>query len=719
MMPETERDSQLAAEMVSGALGHGYGLVKDPQQQLHLLQPHHLPPQQPYQTPHPTPTPTPDPYKMSATTYVYSSPLTIPNMVSPNSKEKLVSLLRVRDTQASLASPISDSPPATTFLQKQLEAVSPRPSSVHPQVQNSPHTHPHQQLHQPQQQQRRHTSSTPPGAPTNWHAHVYARPPNRPTPHSIADILGIAVGEKEASEGAFDPSLPAKSPNTIVKQYEQDQQLTMSDASEEDGGPSAASATSASAPAVAAPLDQPLNLCVAKKSRDSNSSPMPASKQSHVLGKTASKKESSGKPAAKKKKLSPAAAAAVAQPPDISPTGSSDSLMRDKLLATNSSPAAANHQHPNPSSANSALETTEDDSDSGSTDARRKKKARTTFTGRQIFELEKQFEVKKYLSSSERTEMAKLLMVTETQVKIWFQNRRTKWKKQDNVTNNEAAEHKSSNANKSGAEGDKRAPPQGSNSTAGSASASPTVGTGAAQAETKKSPKSPGRGNNNNNSVNNLNNNVNNGENKLPGKQSSTKVKKQLNALLEKTVKAAGHNQGSHSRTEADTADPKAAVEKRSSNNNCDLLHQRLHQHAIPLTVEPAAPLEQTEKLDIKLEESPQHRELQLSLQRAAAAAAAEARNGGCNSGQLTEMDFESKLAASKISIALAMANNQLPPEDSLETAANEKPKPESESSEEGDEEELEEEDTSSENGGSTEAPDSQDRSRDAAMREV
>lgn len=46
----------------------------------------------------------------------------------------------------------------------------------------------------------------------------------------------------------------------------------------------------------------------------------------------------------------------------------------------------------------------------------KKKKARTTFTGRQIFELEKQFEIKKYLSSSERTAMAKLLNVTETQV---------------------------------------------------------------------------------------------------------------------------------------------------------------------------------------------------------------------------------------------------------------------------------------------------------------
>lgn len=58
----------------------------------------------------------------------------------------------------------------------------------------------------------------------------------------------------------------------------------------------------------------------------------------------------------------------------------------------------------------------EDSSEDSSQDARRKKKARTTFTGRQIFELEKQFELKKYLSSSERAEMAKLLNVTETQV---------------------------------------------------------------------------------------------------------------------------------------------------------------------------------------------------------------------------------------------------------------------------------------------------------------
>jgi hypothetical protein len=49
--------------------------------------------------------------------------------------------------------------------------------------------------------------------------------------------------------------------------------------------------------------------------------------------------------------------------------------------------------------------------------AMKKKKARTTFSGRQIFELEKQFDQKKYLSSSERADLAKLLNVTETQVR--------------------------------------------------------------------------------------------------------------------------------------------------------------------------------------------------------------------------------------------------------------------------------------------------------------
>ena len=45
------------------------------------------------------------------------------------------------------------------------------------------------------------------------------------------------------------------------------------------------------------------------------------------------------------------------------------------------------------------------------------KKMRTTFTGKQIFELEKSFERKKYLSTSERAELAASLEVTQQQVR--------------------------------------------------------------------------------------------------------------------------------------------------------------------------------------------------------------------------------------------------------------------------------------------------------------
>lgn len=55
---------------------------------------------------------------------------------------------------------------------------------------------------------------------------------------------------------------------------------------------------------------------------------------------------------------------------------------------------------------------------------------RTAFTLDQLHVLERSFQSSHYLSVFERHVIAKALELSETQVKIWFQNRRTKWKKE-------------------------------------------------------------------------------------------------------------------------------------------------------------------------------------------------------------------------------------------------------------------------------------------------
>ena len=65
--------------------------------------------------------------------------------------------------------------------------------------------------------------------------------------------------------------------------------------------------------------------------------------------------------------------------------------------------------------------------------SRKQRKARTAFTDYQLQTLERTFEKQKYLSVQDRQELAAKLNLTDTQVKTWYQNRRTKWKRTTSV----------------------------------------------------------------------------------------------------------------------------------------------------------------------------------------------------------------------------------------------------------------------------------------------
>ncbi|CRK97548.1 CLUMA_CG010936, isoform A [Clunio marinus] len=85
-------------------------------------------------------------------------------------------------------------------------------------------------------------------------------------------------------------------------------------------------------------------------------------------------------------------------------------------------------QPPNPESSLSTLL-----SSKGNLNNKRHRRRRTAFTHSQLAFLERKFRCQKYLSVADRGEVASQLNLTETQVKTWYQNRRTKWKRQNQL----------------------------------------------------------------------------------------------------------------------------------------------------------------------------------------------------------------------------------------------------------------------------------------------
>ncbi|KAL2098922.1 hypothetical protein ACEWY4_005402 [Coilia grayii] len=91
----------------------------------------------------------------------------------------------------------------------------------------------------------------------------------------------------------------------------------------------------------------------------------------------------------------------------------------DRIHCTSSDESTPDTTSDSPNAMGASLET----------ESEKKKKRRVLFSKAQTYELERRFRHQRYLSAPEREQLAHLLSLTPTQVKIWFQNHRYKMKR--------------------------------------------------------------------------------------------------------------------------------------------------------------------------------------------------------------------------------------------------------------------------------------------------
>jgi len=110
---------------------------------------------------------------------------------------------------------------------------------------------------------------------------------------------------------------------------------------------------------------------------------------------------------------------------DSSSTQQTASLQEDNPLIRTSS-SLSNHETNEENLDCKQVQTNNNKSITNHQNSRRR---RTSFSSEQLLELEREFHLKKYLSLTERAQLAHTLALSESQIKIWFQNRRAKWKR--------------------------------------------------------------------------------------------------------------------------------------------------------------------------------------------------------------------------------------------------------------------------------------------------
>ena len=97
---------------------------------------------------------------------------------------------------------------------------------------------------------------------------------------------------------------------------------------------------------------------------------------------------------------------------------------------------------------------------SGGGKASKTKRIRTIFTAEQLERLENEFKHQQYMVGPERVYLASTLQLSEAQVKVWFQNRRIKWRKQYMEQRNQSSsQYHAESACESHDHSDSRTPP--------------------------------------------------------------------------------------------------------------------------------------------------------------------------------------------------------------------------------------------------------------------